>query len=114
MPLNRTSSFIYDLILHPCQFRLIRVRLMLQGIRRANFRRNSRPQKSDLMRIEATEKSSCPASVLELMNTGFSNLEATRVLFASVHWTPFDKSSNDSLHSSSKEVDHNIGRFRSK
>jgi hypothetical protein len=80
MPLNRSSSFPYELILHLCQFRLTCVRLMLQGIRRADFRRNSKPQKSDPMRSEATEKSGCAASVMEIMNTGFSNLEAFRFL----------------------------------
>jgi hypothetical protein len=114
MPLNRTSSLIYELILHLYQFRLICVRLMLQGIRRADFRRNDRPQKSYLMRRVATEKSSCATSVREIMNMGFSNLEALRVIFLNVHWTPLDKSSKDGRNSSGKEVDHNIGRFGSK
>jgi hypothetical protein len=113
MPLKITTSFIYEIILNLCQLSLICVRLMLQGIRRAEFRRNSRPQKSNLMRREVTENSSCAVSVLEIMNMGFSNLKALRVLFESAHLMLLDKSSNEGRHGSRKEVDHNIGRFDS-
>ena len=44
MPLNRTYPFLYELILELRYFRFVCVGLMLQGIGRADFRRNSRPQ----------------------------------------------------------------------